>query len=59
MATDINGESQKALAESMGISYSTLKSRVQKARMELRSVFDECCRMNLDAQGNLMDYEVR
>ena len=59
MATDINGESQKELAQSMGISYSTLKSRVQKARMELRSVFDECCHMKLDAQGNLMDYEVR
>ena len=59
MATDLNGESQKVLAESMGVSYSTLKSRVQKARMELRDVFDECCHMKLDAQGNLMDYEVR
>ncbi|MEZ8801215.1 RNA polymerase sigma factor SigZ [Vibrio splendidus] len=59
MATDINGESQKDLAQSMGISYSTLKSRVQKARVELRGVFEECCHMKLDAQGNLMDYEVR
>lgn len=59
MATDINGESQKALAQSMGISYSTLKSRVQKARVELRNLFDECCHMKLDAQGNIMDYELR
>ena len=29
---DINGESQKEYAESKGISYSTLKSRVQKSR---------------------------
>jgi len=56
-AIDIQGESQKQYAESLGISYSTLKSRVQKARTELRGLFDNCCHMKLDAQGNLMDYE--
>lgn len=56
-AIDINGESQKEYAESLGISYSTLKSRVQKARTDLRGLFDDCCHMKLDAQGNLMDYE--
>lgn len=57
MAIDLNGESQKEYAKSIGISYSTLKSRVKKARLELRGVFDDCCQMTLDAQGNLMDYE--
>ena len=57
MAIDLNGESQKAYAESLGISYSTLKSRVQKARVELKNVFDDCCKMTLDTQGNLMDYD--
>lgn len=57
MAIDLNGVSQKDTAESLGISYSTLKSRVQKARTELRGLFDSCCHMKLDAQGNLMDYE--
>lgn len=56
-AIDINGESQRQYAESLGISYSTLKSRVQKARTQLRSLFDNCCQMELDAQGNLMEYE--
>ncbi|WP_420589510.1 RNA polymerase sigma factor SigZ [Bacterioplanoides sp.] len=56
-AIDLNGESQKVYAEQLGISYSTLKSRVQKARTELRGLFDRCCHMQLDAQGNLMDYE--
>lgn len=57
MAIDLNGESQKAYAESLGISYSTLKSRVQKARGELKGVFEDCCHMTLDTQGNLMDYD--
>lgn len=56
-AIDLNNESQKTYAQSQGISYSTLKSRVQKARGELRALFDGCCQMTLDAQGNLMDYE--
>lgn len=56
-AIDINGESQRQYAESLGISYSTLKSRVQKARAQLRSLFDNCCQMELDRQGNLMEYQ--
>ncbi|MBL4796594.1 MAG: RNA polymerase sigma factor SigZ [Oleispira sp.] len=54
---DINGESQRQYAENLGISYSTLKSRVQKARAQLRSLFDNCCKMELDTQGNLMEYQ--
>jgi RNA polymerase sigma-70 factor (ECF subfamily) len=57
MAIDLNSQSQKEYAQSLGISYSTIKSRVQKARSELRHVFEDCCQMELDAQGNLMDYE--
>ena len=53
---DILGQPQKAYAEALGISYSTLKSRVQKARMELRDLFDACCDLQLDAQGNVMDF---
>lgn len=56
-AIDLNGEAQKAYAEAHGISYSTLKSRVQKARTQLRGQFEDCCKMQLDAQGNLMEYE--
>ena len=59
MHFDLNGESQKDYAESHNISYSTLKSRVQKARVELRGLFDQCCAMQVDAQGNLMDYDAK
>jgi len=58
-AVDLNGVAQKEYAETLGISYSTLKSRVQKSRSQLRKVFDGCCHMSLDSQGNLMDYNLK
>ena len=51
-AIELEGQSQKDYAEKLGISYSTLKSRVQKSRQQLRRLFDECCSMEVDAQGN-------
>lgn len=53
---ELDGISQKELAEQQGVSYSTLKSRVQKSRMELKKLFEECCDLTLDKHGNVMDY---
>ncbi|MCV0425944.1 MAG: RNA polymerase sigma factor SigZ [Roseibium sp.] len=53
---ELEGVSQKKYAEDQGISYSTLKSRVQKARTQLREVFENCCHFTLDTQGNIVDY---
>ncbi|WP_299496893.1 RNA polymerase sigma factor SigZ [uncultured Shewanella sp.] len=58
-AIELEGMSQKEYAAANSIPYSTLKSRVKKARSQLRKVFDDCCHMQLDTQGNLMDYDVR
>lgn len=56
-AIDLEGQSQKDYALAHNISYSTLKSRVHKARDLLRKQFLHCCRMALDSQGNIYDYE--
>ncbi len=58
-SVDIDGKSQKQVAAEMGISYSTLKSRVQKSRSELRAVYQQCCQFSFDAQGNVLDYEAK
>ena len=58
-AIDLQGQSQKEYAAALGISYSTLKSRVQKARIELRKLFEDCCHLTLDKQGNIADYELK
>ncbi|TDF42198.1 RNA polymerase sigma factor SigZ [Alteromonadaceae bacterium M269] len=56
---DLNGVSQKQYAAMQGIKYSTLKSKVQKARNELRTLFESCCELEIDTQGNIYDYTPR
>ena len=53
--TDIEGLSQKELAERLGISYSGAKSRVQRARKKLKEAFEECCTIVADKYGNVQD----
>lgn len=55
-AIDLKGVSQKELAKELDVSYSTLKSRVQKARKELKDLFDDCCHLELDKSGTPIDY---
>lgn len=56
---ELKGRKQKELALEQGIAYSTLKSRVQKSRAELKDLFQQCCDFTYDHQGNLMDFEPR
>ena len=56
---DINNQSQKQYAKQLGVSYSTLKSRVQKSRGLLKQVFDDCCHFKIDKLGNVYDYDVK
>jgi RNA polymerase sigma-70 factor (ECF subfamily) len=58
-AIDLNNQSQKQYAEKLGVSYSTLKSRVQKSRSLLKQVFDDCCHFKIDKIGNVYDYDVK
>jgi len=58
-AIDLNNQSQKQYAEQLGVSYSTLKSRVQKSRNLLKQVFDDCCHFKIDKIGNVYDYDVK
>ncbi|OCQ21177.1 RNA polymerase sigma factor SigZ [Pseudoalteromonas luteoviolacea] len=53
---ELEGKTQKQLANEMDVSYSTLKSQVQKARKELHNVFNSCCQYDIDKQGNLIEY---
>jgi len=50
---------QVEAARRLGISVSGMKSRVQRARLHLRSALDECCRITLDRRGGVRDYEAR
>ncbi|QBY05861.1 RNA polymerase sigma factor SigZ [Thalassotalea sp. HSM 43] len=52
---DIQGVAQKHLAETKGIGYSTLKSRIQIGRKRLKMLFEQCCQFELDRHGNAID----
>lgn len=56
---DIQRQSQKAYAARLGISYSTFKSRVQKARKMLYGLFHEYCEISLDRRGQILDFSIR
>ncbi|PKV63429.1 RNA polymerase sigma factor SigZ [Pontibacter ramchanderi] len=52
--SEIEGISQKEIAERLGISYSGAKSRVQRGREKLKELFVECCHLELDRDGALV-----
>jgi len=56
---EIEGLSQKELAERLGISYSGAKSRVQRAREKLKELLLDCCHIDTDAYGNVIEYQPR
>ena len=56
-AIDIDGQSQKCMAEREGLPYSTLKSRVRAAREELRAIFENCCDFSFDARGGVAGFD--
>ena len=57
--TEYQGLSQQQLAESLGISLSGAKSRVQRAREKLRDMLLRCCHFEFDRRGRIVDYYER
>ena len=54
--TEIEGVSQKELAQSLNISYSGAKSRVQRGREMLKSLLQDCCTITTDKYGNITEF---
>lgn len=52
--TELEGVSQKQLAEELGISYSGAKSRVQRAKEMIRQSILGCCNYKFDNYGNVI-----
>lgn len=57
--TELQGLSQKDAAEMLGVSLSGMKSRVQRGRKLIRSMFQECCELSLDCRGRVVACEPR
>ena len=50
---DIEGMTQKAYAERLGLPLATAKSRVQRARLRLRSQLATACKLTFDEEGKV------
>ena len=56
---DLEGIPQKEAALRAGLSLSGMKSRVQRGRQALERLVHDCCQIELDATGRVMDYQLR
>ena len=57
--TELEGLTQKDAADMLGVTLSAMKSRVQRGRDKIRDMFEECCRISLDARGRVIECEPR
>ncbi len=55
--TEFEGLTQKEMAERLELSLSGAKSRVQRARRQLRDMLLACCHFEFDRLGNILDYQ--
>jgi RNA polymerase sigma-70 factor, ECF subfamily len=56
---DLDGLPQQEAASRAGLSLSGMKSRVQRGRQALEHLMLDCCQVETDAGGRVMDYQVR
>lgn len=56
---ELQGLTQQDTATQLGLSLSGAKSRVQRARRMLEEKLLDCCRLEFDSRGSVVDYEKR
>jgi len=56
---ELRGMSQTAAAAQLGIPVSTMKSRVQRGRAQLRDRLEQCCDIAIDVRGHVVDVKPR
>jgi RNA polymerase sigma-70 factor (ECF subfamily) len=59
LLADLDGITQREVAERLGISLSGAKSRVQRGREKLRELLYKCCTFELDRLGAIVDARPR
>ncbi len=57
--TELEGMTQIAAAERVGLSVSGMKSRVQRGRARLRAMLLRCCQIETDRRGRVVAFEAR
>jgi RNA polymerase sigma-70 factor (ECF subfamily) len=57
--TDLDGVTQAEAAARMGLSVPGMKSRVQRARAQLRDLLHDCCEIEVDVRGRIVECQRR
>jgi RNA polymerase sigma-70 factor (ECF subfamily) len=57
--TEFDGVTQTEAAARLGISVSGMKTRVQRARGQLKDRLLDCCHVDLDCRGGVIDYRTK
>ncbi|HWM10529.1 MAG TPA: RNA polymerase sigma factor SigZ [Solirubrobacteraceae bacterium] len=57
--TEVEGLTQARAAAHLGLSTSGMKSRVQRARAQLKELLIACCQVDLDRRGDITSYTPR
>lgn len=57
--SEIKGIKQKELAEKYDMAYPSMRSRVQRGRERLKQLFYNCCHIETDRLGNVLDAQSR
>jgi len=55
LLTEWQGLTQEEMGRTLGLSSSGAKSRVQRARSQLKQLLLDCCRFELDGRGNVLE----
>jgi RNA polymerase sigma-70 factor (ECF subfamily) len=59
LLTEWKGLTQEEMARQFGLSVSGAKSRVQRARSQLKELLLDCCRFEIDRRGNVLEMSPR
>jgi RNA polymerase sigma-70 factor (ECF subfamily) len=59
LLTEWEGLTQFEMGKRLGLSPSGAKSRVQRARDQLKNLLLDCCRFELDHRGNIIEMTPR
>jgi RNA polymerase sigma-70 factor (ECF subfamily) len=54
---DVDGQTNQQAASELGISVSGAKSRVQRARRQLKDLLEQCCTVEVDRVGSVAAYQ--
>jgi RNA polymerase sigma-70 factor, ECF subfamily len=53
--SELQGVKQKDLAEKYGVAYPSMRSKVQRGRERLKQLFYNCCHIETDSRGNVLE----